>query len=104
VALRVFGAQDDDADGDQDEGEEGADVGHLGERADVEEAGGDGDEDAGDPGGEGRRAEARMDAAEASGSRRSRDMANQMRAWPYWPTRMDEIMPVMAPMRTKSRT
>ena len=31
-------------------------------------------------------------------------MANQTRAWPSWKTRMDEIMPSMAPIRTISST
>ncbi len=38
------------------------------------------------------------------GSRPSRDMANQTRAWPSWKTRIEEIMPSRAPIRTKSRT
>ena len=62
AAGGVFVAEDDDADGDQDEGEEGADVRHLREGADVQQAGGDGDEDAGDPGGEGGGAELGVDA------------------------------------------
>src|ERR1700730_10043337 len=32
------------------------------------------------------------------GNRRSRDMAYQIRAWPYWKTRSDEIIPVSAPI------
>ena len=67
MAVGVLVAQDDDSGGDKDEGEEGADVRHLGEGAHVEEAGGDGDQEARDPGGEGGRAEARMDAAEDVG-------------------------------------
>ncbi len=38
------------------------------------------------------------------GSRRSRDIANQTRAWPIWKTRIDEIIPSSAPMRMTSRT
>ena len=38
VTAGIFGAEDDDADGDQNEGEECADVRHFGEGADVEEA------------------------------------------------------------------
>ena len=67
AAVRVAITQDDDADGDEDEGEEGADVGKVGESADVEEAGGNGDDDAGDPGGEGGRAEERMYVGEDFG-------------------------------------
>ena len=36
------------------------------------------------------------------GSRPSRDMANHTRAWPSWNTRIDEIMPSMAPISTTS--
>src|ERR1017187_6393469 len=37
------------------------------------------------------------------GSRPSRDMANQMRACPYWNTRREESMPTMAPILTHWR-
>src|ERR1700734_2380318 len=36
--VRLTEAKDDDSDGDEDEGEKGADVGEIGEGADVEEA------------------------------------------------------------------
>ena len=85
MAVRLAIAQDDDADGDQDEGEERADVGEVGEGADVEEAGGNGDDESGDPGGEGRCAEERDGRCEKTlGSRPSRDMENQTRDWPIW--------------------
>ena len=64
MALGLLPAQDEHPDGHQNEGEERADVGHLGERADVEQARGDGDQDSRDDGGEPRRAEARVDGAE----------------------------------------
>ena len=67
AAMRFAVAQHDDADGDEDEGEEGADVGEIGEGADVEEAGGDGHNESGHPGGEGRRAEDRVHIAEDFG-------------------------------------
>src|SRR6202166_699897 len=37
------------------------------------------------------------------GNRRSRDMAYQMRAWPYWKTSSDESMPVRAPITMTER-
>ena len=77
----------------------------FGERADVEQAGGDGDDESGDPGGEGGRAEARMNAGRNFRQQPvAADMANQTRACPSWKTRIDEIMPMIAPMRTASRT
>jgi len=53
LAVGFLVAKDEDAGGDEDEGEEGADVGEVGYGSDVEETGGDGDEEAGDPGGDG---------------------------------------------------
>jgi len=53
VTLRLFAAEDEHADGYEDKGEERADVGELGEGANVKQAGWDGDENAGDPGGDG---------------------------------------------------
>ena len=67
AAFRLANAQDNDADRDQDEGEECADVGKVGEGADVEKAGRNGDQDARDPGGKRRRAEERMDVGEDLG-------------------------------------
>lgn len=67
MADRLAEAKNDDADGDEDEGEKGADVGEVGEGADVEQARGNGDHEAGDPGGERGRAEEGMDAGEDAG-------------------------------------
>ena len=64
-AARTVGlalAQDEHGDGHENEGEKGADVREVGERADVKNAGGNGDEDAGDPGGDVGRAEFGMHA------------------------------------------
>src|SRR5580692_1059366 len=37
------------------------------------------------------------------GKRQSRDMAYQMRAWPYWKTKSEEIMPISAPTTIMER-
>ena len=50
-------AQDEHADRDQNKGKERADVGEVGQGADVEEAGGNGHHESRDPGGKGRGAE-----------------------------------------------
>ena len=104
MAVRLAIAQDEHADGDQHKGEQRADVGEVGDGADVEQAGGNADDESRHPGGKRRGAELRVHAAEDRGSSRSRDMANQTRAWPSWKTRMDEIMPSMAPISTTRRT
>src|SRR5579863_9867148 len=62
LPLRIAIAQHDDADGNQDEGKQRADVGEVSERADVEQARRDGNDEAGHPCGEGGRPEAWMDA------------------------------------------
>src|SRR6185312_13032985 len=60
-------AQDEDSGGDENERKESADVGEVGERADVEQAGGDADDKSGDPGGDVGGAEARVDFGEDFG-------------------------------------
>src|ERR1035438_6104945 len=67
AALRLADAQHDDADGNQNEGEECADVGEVGQGADVEETGGNGDRESRHPGGEGRGAEDWVDVREDLG-------------------------------------
>ena len=69
MALRLAIAQDEHGDGDENKGEEGADVGEVGDGADVEQAGGDADDEAGNPCGHGGSAEAGMDAAEDGGQK-----------------------------------
>ena len=69
MAGGILVAKNDDADGDKDEGEEGSDIGHFGEGADVEDSGGDGDEDSGKPGGEGGCAEFRVEPGEGVGEK-----------------------------------
>ena len=64
MALGILVAQNNDAEGDQHEREECADVRHRRKRSHVEEPRRDGDEHAGDPGGEGRCPKTRMDSAE----------------------------------------
>src|ERR1035441_10932789 len=64
AAVGIAEAEDDDSDGDEDKGEKRADVGEVGEGADVEEAGGNGDDKTGNPGGEGRGAKEGMDVGE----------------------------------------
>src|ERR1035437_5670123 len=65
--LRLAIAQDEYRDGDQDKGEKGADVGEVGDSADVQQSGGNADHKSGDPGGDSRGAEAWMNAAENGG-------------------------------------
>src|ERR1039457_1458086 len=64
VAIRLALAQDEHTDGDQEEGEEGTDVGEIGDGADVQKAGGNAYHKPRYPGGHGRGAELGVDAAE----------------------------------------
>ncbi len=67
VAFGLAVAKDENCDGDEDECEEGADVGEIRDGSDVEEAGGDADDESCDPGGDGRGAIALVDVAEDRG-------------------------------------
>src|SRR5215472_5836473 len=42
-------------------------------------------------------------AENSLGNKPSRDMAYQMRAWPYWNTSREEIMPIKAPTTITER-
>ena len=67
MAVGLAIAEDEHADGDQHKGEQGADVGQVGDGADVKQAGGNADDESRDPGGESRGAELGVDAAEDAG-------------------------------------
>ena len=105
MPLRLSVAQDDDADRDQHEGEERADVRHLGERAHVEQAGRNRHQDARDPGRERRRAEARMHPAEDVGQQPvARHGEPDARLTQLKRPGSTRSCPSSAPIRTNSRT
>ncbi len=64
VTLRIFVAQNNDADGNQHKGEQCADIGKVSEGADIQQSCGERHHKTGDPGGYGGRAKAGMYFAE----------------------------------------